>query len=339
MKKKDVIFASRLFNTFKMRKILGIGNALVDIMTLLENDSHLDTIKLPKGSMQLVEKNEINTLLEASSHLPMQKASGGSAANTIRGIAHLGLETGYIGKIGTDDFGRFFHSDLQATSATPHLLTGESETGRALAFVSKDTERTFATYLGAAVELHPNDLKESLIAHYDFLHIEGYLLFNHELIIRALELAKKNHLMVALDLASYNVVEANRDFLNDIIHRYVDIVFANEEEAKAFVNDEPETALHKIAEMVEISVVKLGKKGSMVKTGKEMYKTGIIEANAIDTTGAGDLYAGGFLYGLATHKPLDQCARYGAILSGKVVETIGTKIDNNTWQTIRTKIQ
>lgn len=322
-----------------MKKILGIGNALVDIMTLLEDDTHLQHINLPKGSMQLVEKDDSDRLLSLSSHLTMSKASGGSAANTIRGIANLGLETGYIGKIGNDDFGKFFYDDLKATSATPHLLTSPvTDTGRALAFVSKDTERTFATYLGAAVEMIPEDLNDAVFSHYDFLHIEGYLLFNHDLIIRALELAKKHNLMVALDLASYNVVEANRDFLNDIINRFVDIVFANEEEAKAFANAEPEEALHKIAEMVDISVVKLGKNGSLVKARNEVYKAGIIEASAVDTTGAGDLYAGGFLYGLAHKKTLNQCARYGAVLSGKVVETIGAKIADEVWNTIRTEV-
>ena len=169
----------------------------------------------------------------------------------------------------------------------------------AVALVSPDSERTFATFLGAAVEISASDLKLEDFQGYDYFHIEGYLVQNYDLIETAVKLAKEAGCKVTIDMASYNVVEDNLEFLTRIVKEYVDIVFANEEEAKAFTGKEPREALDAIAEMTDIAVVKIGSKGSMVKRGDKVYTAGVIKANSIDTTGAGDLYAAGFIYGLS----------------------------------------
>ncbi len=192
----------------------------------------------------------------------------------------------------------------------------------------------FATYLGAAVELSADDITDSIFKGFDILHLEGYLVFNHSLVEKAILVAKRNGLKVSMDLASFNIVEANLDFLKGIIISSVDIVFANEEESKALTGELPEKSLDIIAEMCEIAVVKIGSKGSMVKRGNEMVKVDAIKANAIDTTGAGDLFASGFIYGLIQGWSLEKCAKLGALTAGKVVETIGAKISPTVWQEI-----
>jgi sugar/nucleoside kinase (ribokinase family) len=322
-----------------MSKVLGIGNALVDMLVRLENDSLLNDLNLQKGSMQLVDADFKNKVFAQLGNLEKAQASGGSAANTIHGLASLGVDTGYIGKVGADDLGNFFTDDLKRSRIKPFLNTSSTETGVACTFISPDSERTFGTYLGAAVEVSASDLDESLFTGYQFLHIEGYLAFNQELLEAALKIAQIKNMTVSLDLASFNVVEANLQFLRDITTKYVDIVFANELEAKAFTGKEPEEALAEIASMCNIAVVKIGKNGSLIQQGDEVFRVGVIQANAIDTTGAGDLYASGFIYGLVKGLAIDQCGHIGALLAGKVIETIGAKIESAVWDQIKNGVK
>lgn len=321
-----------------MKKVLGLGNALVDIMTRLENDSFLDQFELKKGSMQLVDKTFAAKVLEKAAGLPMEQASGGSAANTIHGLARMGIAAGFIGKVGDDAFGKFFSDDMMATGIHPMLYKGKDESGRAIALVSKDGERTFATFLGAAIELSAADLTDNEFAGYDYFHIEGYLVQNYDLIRTAVAMAKKQGMMISLDMASYNVVEQHREFLMELVNEYVDIVFANEDEARAFTGHEPQQALEAISAMCKLAIVKTGKDGSLVKHGNDTHQIQPIVANCIDTTGAGDLYAAGFLYGMAMGRTLDICGKFGSILAGNVIEHIGAKISDERWVAIRKEI-
>ncbi len=321
-----------------MAKVLGMGNALVDILTTLEDDALLNKFNLPKGSMQLVN-HEISTLVnEGTSHLKKQIASGGSAANTIHGLAKLGIETGFIGKVGKDDFGRFFRSDLESSYITPLLLESDTSTGKAMALISPDTERTFATYLGAAVEMNANDIYPEHFKNYDYFHIEGYLVQNHSLIEKAVAVAKENGLIITLDMASYNVVEENMEFLNKILKDYVDIVFANEEEARAFTGKEPVKAVEDFARLCDIAIVKIGKKGSIIKNKNNNHHVSPYDVKSIDTTGAGDLYAAGFIYGLIQGYSLNKCGSLGSLLAAKIIEVIGPKMDEKNWYEVRQKI-
>lgn len=321
-----------------MQKVLGLGNALVDILIRLENDNLLEEFALPKGSMQLIDRDKAEEVYKRTENLERSMNSGGSAANTIHGLARLGIPAGYIGAIGKDDFGKFFQSDIEKKNITPYLNLRDTETGRASTLISKDSERTFGTYLGAALELSAEMLKPEYFKGYTFLHFEGYLVPNHELIEKALHLAHEFGLKVSIDLASYNIVEENRDFLNEIIENHVDIVFANEEEAKAITGKNPIESLEILAEKCDIAIVKTGENGSLIKQGDSIYKVGIIDVKSIDTTGAGDIYASGFLYGLIKNYPLDVCGQIGAILSGKVIELIGAKLDEGRWESARKMI-
>ncbi|TAJ11585.1 adenosine kinase [Marinilabiliaceae bacterium JC017] len=322
-----------------MSSVLGIGNALVDILARLESDHLLEKLNFPKGSMQLVDLTASQNVLEQTIHLKKEQASGGSAANTIHGLACLGVKTGFIGKVGNDDLGEFFRTDMQRNNITPILLPGENESGRAVALISPDSERTFATYLGAAIELSANDLLEDLFKGYSYFHVEGYLVQNRELVEKALQMAKANGLTTSLDLASFNVVEENREFLQEMVEKYVDILFANEEEAKAYTGKENEEALNHMGQHADIAVLKLGKNGSLIKRFEEEVKVGIIPADRIDTTGAGDLYAAGFLYGLVNNLSLEKCGKIGTILSGNVIEVIGPKMEEARWEKIITQIE
>jgi len=321
-----------------MKKVIGIGNALVDLMTKIENDYILTELNLPKGSMQLVEKTVSRNIIEKTKNFQRTISSGGSAANTIHGLSRLGISSGFIGKIGNDEMGRYFKEDMEKCDIKTCLLKSTADSGVAVALVSPDGERTFAVHLGAAIDLTPEDLNLSFFADYDILHIEGYLLQNYSLIETACDMAKKQGLKISLDLASFNVVESHHEFLAKIIKNYADIIFANEEEAKAMTGHKPEDALNHIAEWCDIAIVKVGKKGSLVKTNGQIFKIDAISANVTDTTGAGDLYASGFIYGLLNNMPVHECGKTGALLAKHVIEQIGAKINDDKWEEIKRKI-
>jgi sugar/nucleoside kinase (ribokinase family) len=262
-----------------MNKIIGIGNALVDIIIKLQDEEVLKTFSLPKGSMQLV--------------------------------------------------------DIIAAGIKPYISHGNEPTGRAITLVSPDSERTFATFLGSAIELNSQDLDDIPFSNYSVLHVEGYLVQNQKLVEGVLKIAKLNGLKTSLDLSSYNVVSENKEFLRNTIRQYVDIVFANEEEAHALTGKNPEEAAEELALICNIAVVKTGGSGSIVQKGKEQSRIGVVDAHCIDTTGAGDLYAAGFLYGLSRNLHVSRCGKIGALLAGKVIEYLGAKIPSSGWNEIK----
>jgi sugar/nucleoside kinase (ribokinase family) len=319
---------------FKMMQILGIGNALVDVMTLIDNDNILEKFSLPKGSMQLVDGEKSALIKSGTTEFKRNRVSGGSAANTIHGLAMLGIRTGFIGSIGKDDTGDFFENDMKNAGVKTFLTRRDTVTGTAVALISPGSERTFATHLGAAVELGYSDLHEEYFSDYNILYMEGYLILNKALVEGACRFAKKNNMKIALDLASYNVVDAKLADFREIIEKYVDIVFANEEEAKSFTGLAPLDALNAISELCDIAVIKVGGEGSLVKRGDEIIKIGTLQVNCIDTTGAGDLYASGFLYGYAKGLSLDLCGQYGSVLAGHVIEIVGARMDEHRWKKI-----
>ena len=314
-----------------MKKILGMGNALVDILIRLENEEILEVLGLPKGSMQLVDVDRSKQILDTLKDHKRGVSAGGSAANTIHGLAKLGVPVGYIGVIGEDELGGSFVMDMINAGVEPHMIHSTRETGRAVGLITPDSERTFATFLGAAIELMSDHLDPKVFRKYDYFHIEGYLVQNHQLIERAVLLAKENNLMVSLDLSSYNIVEANHDFLHEIITNYVDIVFANEEEARAFTGLEPYDAVEAISMKCKIAVVKTGSKGSLIKSKDQLIEIGAIQVSPIDTTGAGDLYAAGFLYGHSRGMSMKDCGEIGALMAGNVIEVLGSKMNDIQW--------
>jgi sugar/nucleoside kinase (ribokinase family) len=321
-----------------MKSILGIGNALIDILAVANDDSLLKKYDLPKGSMQHVNEQRANEVYQDLKKIGASVVAGGSAANTIAGMSQLGFKTGFLGKVGNDELGDSYNADLKKLGVKSFLVRGEKGTGRAMVVISPDSERTFAVYLGAAIEMKPADINPSIFDNYDYFHVEGYLLQDHDLIETAMKTAHDKGKIVSIDLASYNVVEENLDFLHKLIEKYANVVFANAEEAKAFTGEDPERAVAVISKLCDIAVVKIGSKGSWVKQGPRVYRIFANIVQPIDFTGAGDLYASGFLYGLSLNKNLSICAKMGTICAGEIIQVIGTKLSNDLWNDVRSRI-
>jgi sugar/nucleoside kinase (ribokinase family) len=321
-----------------MTKVLGMGNALVDIITRLDDDNILKSFGLPRGSMTLVDLDTSNYIHAETAGMPKSKASGGSSANTIHGLAHLGIETGFIGKVGDDEMGRFFKKDMEVNKIKPILFRSMNETGRAMALISKDSERTFATYLGAAIDLSVEDISLDIFKGYDYFYIEGYLVQDMAMFDKALRLAAKAGLKICLDLASYNVVDDHVDFFKTMISKYVDILFANEEEIRSLTGLTPEEGARETSKICDLVVIKLGAEGSFCICKEGMVRIGVRPSKAIDTTGAGDLFAAGYIYGHMKKLPAETCGKMGAVLAGRVIELIGAKMDESQWENLRREI-
>lgn len=323
-----------------MDKIIGMGNALVDVLVRIDDDSLLEKLHLPKGSMQLIQEDTLSEIRKYTSGMKIHRSTGGSAGNTVCALAALGANPGFIGKVGQDETGVFFGDTLRQRGVNALLATCDLPSGIASTFISTDGERTFGTYLGAAATLRAEDLSRKMFAGYNYLYIEGYLLQDHDLMLRAVQLAKEEGLQVCLDMASYNVVEAERDFFDQLIVKYVDIVFANESEALAYTGKAPHEALEEIASKCSIAVVKTGKEGSLVKKGTEVIQLLSCPVdNVLDTTGAGDFYAAGFMYGLTYGYSLEKCVQISTILATAVIQEVGTTLPAKKWDEIKLNIE
>jgi sugar/nucleoside kinase (ribokinase family) len=319
-----------------IKHILGIGNALTDMLVSLSSDEVLKQYQLAKGSMSLVDSQMQTDVLSSVAGCPYSLSLGGSAGNTIRAMARLGTEVGFIGKVGNDSTGDFYIQALRNVNVAPYILRSENQSGRCLSLVSPDGERTFVTHLGAALDLQAHDIDPMIFNGYDCLYVEGYLVQDHDLIHNTMSKAKECGLKVAIDLASFNVVRENRAFLHNLVEKYVDIIFANEEEVHEFsgLNDVMES-LHYIGKMCELTIIKTGTKGAIIKRGNEVVEVGIMAAaKRVDTTGAGDFYAAGFLSALCEGMSLRQCGTIGAITAGKVIEVVGTTLGEDAWRDI-----
>lgn len=324
-----------------IKRVIGIGNALTDMLVNLSNDAVLTEYQLAKGSMSLVDSQLQTAVSKSVAGCPYSLSLGGSAGNTIRAMARLGCDVAFIGKVGEDNTGEFYEQALRNIGVEPYMLRSEERSGKCVALVSPDGERTFVTHLGAAADLHAGDIDGAIFDDYDCLYVEGYLVQDHDLIRSTVEKAKHHGLKVAIDLASFNVVEENCDFLRYIVEKYVDILFANEDEARAFTGEqEPLNALNAISRMCELAVVKIGMKGALIKRGDEVVHVGIMAAaKRVDTTGAGDFYAAGFMAGLCEGLSLRQCGTIGAITAGKVIEVVGTTFGEDAWREIFTLVE
>ncbi|HIZ85896.1 MAG TPA: adenosine kinase [Candidatus Coprenecus stercoravium] len=323
-----------------MKSILGAGNALTDIFTGLPDDSLLRESGFPTGSVRHIGTADMERLLQALRTTDMRYVTGGCAANTVYGTAVLGMPSGFIGKVGNDFFGNLYRNDLRLHGIKACLMTGSTASGTAVSIaVGDDPRRTLIVCPGAASELRPDDLKAELFHGYDYFHIEGYLARNRDTFLKAVSLAKSAGCTISLDLASYNAVEANGDFFHNIVKDYVDIVFANETEAGIFTGTTSPKAAEIIAGMCGIAVVKAGAKGSYIQSGDEFYHIEACPADVKDTTGAGDLYASGFLYAHALGLPIRTCGEAGSIIASKAVEVTGARIDPERWSSAKAEIK
>jgi len=319
--------------------IVGVGSALVDILTH-QDDSFLQETGAVKGAMKLVEKEFIDQTISKTSE-KLSIVSGGSACNTVVGIGRLGGQARFIGKRGDDEMGELFEAGLIQSHVEPMLLTSSSPTGRVLSIITPDAQRSMFTYLGASSEIVPEELEFRCFSGAAIVHVEGYLLFNPDLMIRSLEAAKSVGALVSLDLASYTVVKESKELLETLVDDFVDILLANEDEAEAFTGYTNEKdAVKSLSEKAEVAVLKVGKRGSFISVAGEIIEVDPKGSGAaVDTTGAGDLWASGFLFGLVNKYPIEKCGELGSSCGYEVCQVVGACIPDKGWDRIRRSLE
>ena len=315
------------------RKIIGVGSPVVDTIAFVPND-FLDTFSGEKGGMQLVEESELHKMLAALPGASTQ-APGGSAGNTLFALARMGTPTALIGKLGNCSMAQFYKDQFRIhggdLSAFKH---GSIPNGHCLSLVTPDGERTMRTHLGSAMTLSPDEISPDDFESYDFAHLEGYLLFNEALMRSVLKAAKSAECTISLDLASFEVVEAAKPILPELLDEYVDIVFANEEEAAAFtdIKEDPSAMTQALHTYCKVAAVKIGAEGSLVAFEKKIHSIDPVKAaKVIDTTAAGDLWAAGFLYCWLEGRPAYECGHLGSLLGAAVVQQQGSTLPDAVW--------
>jgi sugar/nucleoside kinase (ribokinase family) len=321
------------------KRITGIGSALVDIL-INESDDFLKQLGKEKGGMTLVESADIKAILAKTDKTPAI-VPGGAACNTIIGVGRLGGAARFIGRRGDDNFGTLFEDALRSARVEPELTLSPSPTGSVISVITPDAQRSMFTYLGASTELEPHRITPSLFTDTAITMIEGYLLFNPELMMAAVHAAKKADAMIALDLASFEVVHASREILDDLIKDHVDILIANEDEAEAFTGYADEkNALQALSAHVTYGVLKLGKRGSLISFNNTTTTRidAISGKEAKDTTGAGDLWAAGFLFGIANGFSIEKSGQLASACGYEVCQVIGAQIPEEGWERIRALI-
>ena len=314
---------------------IGLGNALVDVLLKLENDDVLAEVGIQKGAMDMINQEQMIKIRKSQEGLERSQAPGGSVCNTMRAMAILGAKAGFIGKIGSDSVGEYYEEALKKANVSPYFAKTDGISGSCTVLISPDGERTMGTFLGPAPTITPDEITEEMLSAYQCIYIEGYLLVNEELVRTTMQKAKKLGLKVALDLSNFN---AFRGLLDDIIPEYVDILFSNESEAEAFTGLKAHEAVKVLSEQVEISLVTLGKEGALVGSKGQVIAVPAEGGKPVDTTGAGDHFAAGFLYGQSVGATLEQSARIGSLLAGYIIDVIGAQIPDDKWEQIKLKV-
>jgi sugar/nucleoside kinase (ribokinase family) len=314
----------------KKYQIVGIGNAMVDILANT-NDEFLAENGIGKGIMQLIDMDRAVSLYDRIG--PAREISGGSAANTIAGVAHLGGRTAYVGKVRDDQLGHIFAHDLRAQGAVYETrmapLETPDETGRCIVLVTPDGERSMNTYLGCTEFLHPDDIDTAMMAQAEWIYLEGYRFDgpdSHEAFARAISATKGAGGRVALTLSDPFCVERHRAAFRDMIAADVDLLFANRAEIMAmYQTDDFAAARAAAAAEVAIVVATDSENGVHVMADGAHIHVPAVPTQIVDATGAGDLFAGAFLWGLAEGHGLETCARMGNVAASEVISHIGAR--------------
>jgi len=316
--------------------VTAIGNAIVDVLAHAE-DKFLNDQKLTKGAMSLIDPLTADRLYGLMN--PGVEASGGSAANTVAGLAGLGGKAAFIGKVANDQLGQVFTHDIRAVGVDfdTHPLTTGATTARCLIFVTPDAQRTMQTFLGACVDLGPEDVEESKVANSEVVYLEGYLFDPpraKEAFFKASKIAKQAGKKVSLSLSDPFCVGRYRAEFQDLIEHHVDILFANEEEIKSLYQvTDFDQALQKVRGHCEIAALTRSEKGSVVIKGDEVH---VIDAEkvakVVDTTGAGDAYAAGFLYAYTQGKGLRAAGKLGGMMAAEIISHYGARAESDLKQ-------
>lgn len=310
--------------------VYGVGNALVDIQARVD-DAVIDSLQLDKGIMKLVDGTEQAAVLSMMSGLSLHRCAGGSAANTVVALADFGGSAAFVGKVGDDETGRFFLEEMRELGIAVEVQPAATQTGTCAVLITADAQRTMLTHLGAATTLTADDVDEAAIRAAKYVYIEGYLLTGETTkaaAYRAIELAKSNQTKVAFTASDPFLVNLIRDEIWELITGPVDLFFCNQQEAVSLTGlSDPIACASQIHEHAENVALTLGEKGSIVMHGGESYPIEGVQVDAIDTTGAGDMYAGGLLYGITNGMSWRQAGHLASQAAARIVAQMGARLE------------
>lgn len=323
-------------------KILGVGSPLVDDLIHVDDTFLKEYVSGAKGGMEMVAYETISALENAYGKRPY-RAPGGSAGNSIFALAKMGVSCAMLGKLGRDANGEFYKSEFKNMGGDDSffIATDAAPTGCCLSIVTPDAERTMRSALGASLLLEKEEIEKTDFSSFDLVYIEGYMLFS-PVFDTLLRKAKEAGCRIGFDLASFEVVGIFKEkLLSEVLPDYVDLLFANEEEASALLGKlSPEEMADRLSEICETVVVKSGVRGSIaVKGGEKAFIPAFVVEHPVDTTAAGDLYAAGFIRGLAAGAPLSKCGAVGARISSEVVKVFGSVLGKEAWDKVFEEIK
>jgi len=313
------------------KKILGIGNAIVDVLAKVD-DEFLENNNLIKGSMKLINKSEFEDLKK---NIKIEKVvAGGSVANTMAGIANLKGNPSFIGKINSDNFGEMYRKSLQDINVNFSYLERNEDlsTGASIILITPDSERTMCTYLGISSHLSANDINENIIIKNELIFLEGYLWdkgISEKMFKHAINIAKKNKIKIAMSLSDiFCVTRHKQDFYN-LLKNDLDILIGNENEINELANKKNLLdSINQLKELNKLIVITRSEKGSMAIKNNEIINCNSIKVNKVlDLTGAGDLFAAGFLKEYLDNSEVKKCLETGSILASKIIQKIGARLD------------
>lgn len=309
--------------------VTGIGSALLDFMVEVD-DNFIANLGLKKGEMHLIDAERSSAIFEMLKDMNIHIAPGGSSANTVSGVAVLGGKGAFIGRVASDQYGKTYVDKTVEAGVTSFISNGSGMTGHAITFITPDSERTFATHLGAAIELSADEIDYSVIEKSSILHLEGYLFEPEnlrEVCYRAMKCAKENGVLISIDLADPGLVGRIKDVFADAAEKYADIIFVNEEEAAAFTGVRDKEALEILSGYSSTAVVKLGAAGSLIKSDNKTVSIEVVKTDVVNTNGAGDMYAAGFLYGLTSGKSIEESGKIASYSASLAVASSGARVE------------
>ncbi|MBO4647574.1 MAG: adenosine kinase [Lentisphaeria bacterium] len=325
-------------------KVLGFGSPILDLLIQVDDAFLARNVAGEKGGMGMLDAEAQKKLIGAFPPGKVKKAIGGSAFNTISALTSLGMQTAFLGKIGQDSDGEFYRNAYAAAGGdvSRFRVNPAEPTATCVSLVTPDSERTMRTNLGAsstltADEISPKDFEG--IAHF---HAEGYMLFLPGVLPKTMKLAKENGCTISFDFSSFEVVRIFRKEIEELMDRYVDVIFANEDEAREFCgaeNFDPEDAAGQLLKRCPVAAVKLGSKGALLRQKDESCLVAPKKVHAIDTTGAGDLWQAGFLYGWLNGCGLRKAGEMGSLLGAEIVQVLGAEIPPARWSDIQAQFK
>lgn len=315
--------------------IVGIGNAIIDISSFVEENFFVEN-KIDRGVMSLIDEENSDILWNAKTDKSFICA-GGSVANTIVTMAHLGLETAYFGKVGDDEKGKNFANDLNMQNVDGHVgICENKKTATCNVYISQDGQRTMLTYLGACVNFNENDVNEKIIQNSKVLFLEGYLWDDEnakKAIIKSCEIAKNNNVKISLSLSDPFCVERHKESFAKLIEDYIDVIICNEDEFSMMYGDDGTNFVNNNFSN-KLFAITLGDKGAKIINNNTITEIDGIKVDVVDTTGAGDAFAAGFLYGYINNLGDEKSAKIGVNIASKIIEFQGARLSKEKVKSI-----